>query len=466
MTVKIFRGRTWKGMAKNKFLILAAGNGTRMKSSKSKVLHTVLGKTLLGYVIDMAKDAGADEVAVVVGKNADEIKAVTDVPTYLQTEQLGTGHAVASAKAFLESDDDANVVVLCGDTPLLTAATIHALIEQHELQQNEATVMTAVLADPTGYGRIIRDNVGRFLRNVEQRDASPAEQKIQEINTGVYCFRAKSLLDSLSQLKNNNAQGEYYLTDVSGILRQNGSPVGIKQADNFEEFLGVNTKVQLAEAATVMQKRLNNQHMLNGVIIADPAATYIYPDVEIGADTVVLPGCMIESGTRIGAECVIGPQTRLVNMQVGDRVTIQNSVAMDSGVGDDTDVGPFAYIRPHSAIGKHVKVGDFVEVKNATIGDGTKASHLTYIGDADVGANVNFGCGTVTVNYDGKAKARTTVADDVFVGCNTNLIAPVSVGAGAYIAAGSTITEDVPAKNLGIARARQVNRGDWKDKRN
>jgi len=452
-------------MAKNKFLILAAGNGTRMKSSKSKVLHTVLGKTLLGYVIDMAKDAGADEVAVVVGKNADEIKAMTDVPTYLQAEQLGSGHAVASAAAFLEGDDDANVVVLCGDTPLLTAETIHALMEQHELEKNDATVMTTVLTNPTGYGRIIRDNVGRFLRNVEQRDANPAEQKIREINTGVYCFRAEALRESLSKLQNNNAQGEYYLTDVPGILRQNGSPVGIRQTDSFEEFLGVNTKLQLSEAAAVMQKRINDRHMLNGVIIADPRATYIYPDVEIGADTVILPGCMIENGTRIGAECEIGPQTRLVNMTVGDRVVVQNSVAMDSRIGDDSVVGPFAYIRPHSDIGAHVKVGDFVEVKNAKIGDGTKASHLTYIGDADVGANVNFGCGVVTVNYDGKTKARTAVGDNAFVGCNTNLIAPVSVGKDAYIAAGSTITEDVPAKNLGIARARQVNRGDWKDKR-
>ena len=452
-------------MAKNKFLILAAGEGTRMKSDIPKVLHTILGRPMLLYVIDMAKETGADDVAVVVGKNAAQIKAVTDIPSYLQTEQLGTGHAVASATEFLSADEDANIIVLCGDTPLLSANTIRALIEKHEFEQNDATVMTAVLANPTGYGRIIRDNVGRFLRNVEQRDANPAEQKINEINTGVYCFRAQALLESLSKLQNNNAQGEYYLTDVPGILRQNGRPVGIKQAESFEEFLGVNTKLQLAEAATVMRRRINSAHMLNGVIIADPAATYISPGVEIGMDTLILPGCILESNTKIGSHCTIGPQTRLTNMQIGNRVTIENSVATDSSIGDNTNVGPFAYIRPHSAIGAHVKIGDFVEVKNATIGDGTKASHLSYIGDADVGKDVNFGCGTVTVNYDGKTKARTTVKDSAFIGCNTNLIAPVTVDEQAYIAAGSTITADVPAKNLGIARARQVNKPGWKDKR-
>ena len=452
-------------MEKFKILILAAGEGTRMKSDKPKVLHTILGKPMLLYVIDTAKEAGADSVAVVVGKNAAQIQAVTDIPSYLQAEQLGTGHAVSSAVDFLREDMAANVVVLCGDTPLLTAATIHALVAKHEKEQNDATVMTAVLDNPTGYGRIIRDNVGRFLRNVEQRDANEDEQKINEINTGVYCFRAAALLESLSLIRNNNAQNEYYLTDVPGILRQNGHPVGIKRAVDFSEFLGVNTKLQLAEATAVMRKRINAHHMLNGVILTDPSATYISPGVEIGADTVILPGCMLEGQTKIGMGCTIGMHTHLTNMQVGDRVVIQNSVAVDSAIGDDTNVGPFAYIRPHSEIGRHVKVGDFVEVKNAKIGDGTKASHLTYIGDADVGAGINFGCGTVTVNYDGKNKARTVIADGAFIGCNTNLIAPVNVGKNAYIAAGSTITDDVPPCNLGIARARQVNKDGWRDKR-
>ena len=452
-------------MSKGKYLILAAGEGKRMKTTLTKVLHSILGKPMLLYVIDMAKAAGADDVAVVVGKNAAAIRAVTDVPTYLQAEQLGTGHAVMAAADFLQGDVNANVVVLCGDTPLLRAETIRALIAQHEREGNEATVMTVVPPDPTGYGRIIRDGTGRFLRNVEHRDANETERKITEINTGVYCFRAGPLLEALPRLKNLNDQGEYYLTDVPGLLAADGRNVGVMMADDYTECLGVNTKLQLAEAAAIMQKRVNDAHMLNGVLIPDPRAAYIGPDVTIGMDTAILPGCIIEGKTAIGADCVIGPHTQLTNMSIGDHVTVQQSVALDSAVGEGTNVGPFAYIRPHSDIGKHVKVGDFVEVKNAAIGNGTKASHLTYIGDADVGENVNFGCGTVTVNYDGKIKARTTIADGAFIGCNTNLIAPVTVGENAYIAAGSTITEDIPAANLAIARARQVNKDGWKDKR-
>ena len=452
-------------MSKGKYLILAAGEGKRMKTTLTKMLHSILGKPMLLYVIDMAKAAGADDVAVVVGKNAAAIRAVTDVPTYLQAEQLGTGHAVMAAADFLQGDVNANVVVLCGDTPLLRAETIRALIAQHEREGNEATVMTVVPPDPTGYGRIIRDGTGRFLRNVEHRDANETERKITEINTGVYCFRAGPLLEALPRLKNLNDQGEYYLTDVPGLLAADGRNVGVMMADDYTECLGVNTKLQLAEAAAIMQKRVNDAHMLNGVLIPDPRAAYIGPDVTIGMDTAILPGCIIEGKTAIGADCVIGPHTQLTNMSIGDHVTVQQSVALDSAVGEGTNVGPFAYIRPHSDIGKHVKVGDFVEVKNAAIGNGTKASHLTYIGDADVGENVNFGCGTVTVNYDGKTKARTTIADGAFIGCNTNLIAPVTVGENAYIAAGSTITEDIPAANLAIARARQVNKDWWKDKR-
>jgi len=454
-------------MAKGKYLILAAGEGKRMQTKLTKVLHTILGKPMLLYVTGMAQALGdgEGEVAVVVGKNAAAIREVTDVPTYLQEQQLGTGHAVMAAAAFLQGDLNANVVVLCGDTPLLRAETIQALVAQHEREGNEATVMTVVPPDPTGYGRIVRDGTGHFLRNVEHRDANEDERKITEINTGVYCFRAGSLLEALPKLKNANDQNEYYLTDVPGLLVADGRSVGVMIADDFTECLGVNTKLQLAEAAAIMQKRINDAHMLSGVLIPDPRAAYIGPDVTIGMDTVVLPGCIIEGKTDIGADCVIGPHTQMKNMTIGDNVTVQQSVALDSAVGDGTNIGPFAYIRPHSDIGKHVKVGDFVEVKNAKIGDGTKASHLTYIGDADVGEGVNFGCGTVTVNYDGKNKARTAIADGAFVGCNTNLIAPVSVGDHAYIAAGSTITEDVPAANLAIARARQVNKNGWTDKR-
>ena len=321
-----------------------------------------------------------------------------------------------------------------------------------------------MLDDPTGYGRIIRDNHS-FEKIVEQKDATEEEKKVCEINTGVYVFKSADLIESFKELKNDNMQNEYYLTDCLGIMKEKGLNVGIMVAQDDEEFLGINSKLQLAQANKVMKKRINEQHMINGVTIEDPDNTYIGKDVVIKPDTVILPGTVIEGKTEIGTDCVIGPNSRITNSIIKDGVTVQCSVLLSAEVDNYTTIGPFAYLRPNTKIGEHVKIGDFVEIKNSTIDDGTKVSHLTYVGDSDVGKNVNFGCGTVTVNYDGKNKFRTTIGDNAFIGCNTNLIAPVVIKENAFTAAGSTITFDVPEGSLSIARAKQINKPGWREKK-
>ena len=329
----------------------------------------------------------------------------------------------------------------------------------------EAKATVFLLFDnPEGYGHIIRDKNGSFVKNIEHKDASAEEKLVNEINTGIYCFKGKSLKKALGMLKNDNAQGEYYLPDTLAIILGFGEKVNAMAAQDVTEFLGVNNRVQLYEAESIMRGRINKELMLNGVTILSPDNTYIDDGVEIGADTVIYPGCVIEGNTIIGENCAVGPNSRLTNMKISDNVQIQYTVAMDSEVGSGTKVGPFAYIRPNSKIGENIKIGDFVEVKNSVIGNGTKVSHLTYIGDSDVGERINFGCGTITVNYDGKKKFRTTIEDDVFIGCNANLVAPVTLHKGSYVAAGSTVTKDVPEKSLAIARNRQQNIEGWTKK--
>ena len=445
-------------------IILAAGEGTRMKSKKPKVLHEILNKTMLDYVIDEAKICKADNICVVVGHKADEVKVGIknkDVNFVLQSEQLGTGHAVMQAKDFI---GDGDVIILYGDTPLVKAETLNSLLEFHRKQNNGVSIISAIVDNPAGYGHIIRDANGQFLKNIEHKDASVFEKQVKEINTGIYCFKADKLKESLKMLKNDNVQGEYYLPDTLELILKSGCSVDAMVADDFEEFLGVNSKVQLAQVTEIQKLKVNKKHMENGVIIIDPNNTYIDSDVKIGMDTIIYPGSMIEKGTVIGEDCKIGPSTRLTNVKVGNNTTIKSSTCMDSNIGDNSTVGPYAYIRPNSVIGKNVKIGDFVEVKNSVIDEGTKVSHLTYIGDSDVGKNINFGCGTVTVNYDGKNKFRTTIEDDAFIGCNTNLIAPVTVKKGSYSAAGSTITKEVPEDALAVARARQQNILGWVSK--
>ena len=447
-------------------VILAAGMGTRMKSKMPKVLHKVCGKPLSKWVIDASKAAGADKVCAVVGHKAETVKEVLgDVCEFaLQAEQKGTGHAVMQAIDVIKNSKG-EVVILNGDTPLITAETINKAIEYHKNNGNQATVITAILDDATGYGRIVRDNDGSVLKIVEQKDASEEEKKINEVNSGMYVFDAQSLVYALDKITPNNAQGEYYLTDTLEILLSAGKKIGGYAISDNDEIRGINDRVQLNEAEKIMQKRINEYHMRNGVTMRNPESVYIEAGVEIGNDTEICQNVTIKSGTKIGSDCVIGSGSMLNRAVIHDGVDVLSSVILESEVDEGTHVGPFAYIRPNCHVGKEVKVGDFVELKNSNIDDGTKISHLTYIGDSDVGKRVNFGCGTVTCNYDGKKKYRTTIGDDCFVGCNTNFVSPINVGDGVYIAAGSTITEDIPENSLSIARARQVNKEGWKDKR-
>ena len=447
-------------------VILAAGMGTRMKSKMPKVLHKVCGKPLSKWVIDASKAAGSDKVCAVVGHKAETVKEVLgDVCEFaLQAEQKGTGHAVMQAIDVIKNSKG-EVVILNGDTPLITAETINKAIEYHKNNDNQATVITAILDDATGYGRIVRDNDGSVLKIVEQKDASEEEKKINEVNSGMYVFDAQSLVYALDKITPNNAQGEYYLTDTLEILLSAGKKIGGYAISDNDEIRGINDRVQLNEAEKIMQKRINEYHMRNGVTMRNPESVYIEDGVEIGNDTEICQNVTIKSGTKIGSDCVIGSGSMLDRAVIHDGVDVLSSVILESEVDEGTHVGPFAYIRPNCHVGKEVKVGDFVELKNSNIDDGTKISHLTYIGDSDVGKRVNFGCGTVTCNYDGKKKYRTTIGDDCFVGCNTNFVSPINVGDGVYIAAGSTITEDIPENSLSIARARQVNKEGWKDKR-
>lgn len=447
-------------------VILAAGMGTRMKSKMPKVLHKVCGKPLSKWVIDASKAAGADKVCAVVGHKAETVKEVLgDVCEFaLQAEQKGTGHAVMQAIDVIKNSKG-EVVILNGDTPLITAETINKAIEYHKNNGNQATVITAILDDATGYGRIVRDNDGSVLKIVEQKDASEEEKKINEVNSGMYVFDAQVLVYALDKITPNNAQGEYYLTDTLEILLSAGKKIGGYAISDNDEIRGINDRVQLNEAEKIMQKRINEYHMRNGVTMRNPESVYIEDGVEIGNDTEICQNVTIKSGTKIGSDCVIGSGSMLDRAVIHDGVDVLSSVILESEVDEGTHVGPFAYIRPNCHVGKEVKVGDFVELKNSNIDDGTKISHLTYIGDSDVGKRVNFGCGTVTCNYDGKKKYRTTIGDDCFVGCNTNFVSPINVGDGVYIAAGSTITEDIPENSLSIARARQVNKDGWKDKR-
>ena len=449
-------------MDKLKAVILAAGEGKRMKSKLPKVLHKVQGKAMVDWVIDTAKEAGAEDICVVVGHGKDKVISELsgrNIKFAIQSEQLGTGHAVMQAGNFIE--ENADIIVFYGDTPLITAQTIKKMLDFHRSENNSITIISVIIDNPSGYGHIIRDKNGLFVKNIEHKDANNEEKAIKEVNTGIYCFKGSALKKGLSLLKNDNVQKEYYLPDTLEIILADGGKVNAMVANDAEEFLGVNSRVQLADAEAVMRRRINIKHMENGVTMIDPSRTYIEADAVIGCDTTLLPGVIIEGSTVIGEDCVIGPDSRLTNTKLGNGVVFQYSTAIDSFIDDDTKVGPYAYIRPNCSIGKNVKIGDFVEIKNTNIGDGTKVSHLTYVGDSDVGERINFGCGTVTVNYDGHKKYRTVIDDDVFIGCNANLVAPVKIGKGAYIAAGSTITDEVPENSLAIARERQINKNGW-----
>ncbi|MFZ5626758.1 MAG: bifunctional UDP-N-acetylglucosamine diphosphorylase/glucosamine-1-phosphate N-acetyltransferase GlmU [Bacillota bacterium] len=443
-------------------VILAAGKGTRMKSRLPKVLHPVGGQPMVNHVMAACRTAGAQPVVLVIGHGAEQVQATLGPEqVYVeQKEQLGTGHAVMQAETVLR-DFEGDILVVCGDTPLLRGETLAALAQYHRQQEAVATVLTMTLANPTGYGRIIRDEQGQVAAIVEEKDATPEQKDIREVNSGTYCFQAQALFAALQQITPNNAQGEYYLTDVLAIFRQQGQKVAAWQLSDDTEVMGINDRVALAEANRLFRERINRQQMLAGVTILDPATTYIEAEVKIGADTVIYPNTHLTGKTTIGAGCQIGPDTKIMDSQIGDGVEIQFSVILQAEIGNDCTIGPFAYLRPGTRLAAGVKVGDFVEIKNAVIGQGSKVPHLSYIGDAEIGSGVNIGAGTITCNYDGYKKSKTIIGDGAFIGSNSNLVAPVTIGAGSLVAAGSTIVKDVPADALGVARAPQKNREGW-----
>ena len=448
-------------------VVLAAGQGTRMKSKLYKVLHPVCGKSMVEHVIDNINTLNTNRIVTVVGHGAEMVKETLGNKSeyVLQAEQLGTAHAIQQADQLLGSLEGTTLVV-CGDTPLIRPETMQALFDHHQKTNAKATILTAITDNPTGYGRILRDSTGQVSQIVEQKDATEEQRLVKEINTGTYCFDNKSLFETLKLVKNDNAQGEYYLPDVIEILQKQGEMVSAYVTNDFDETLGVNDRFALSQAEELMRARINERHMRNGVTIINPATTHISSEAIIGSDTIIKPGTVIEGKTVIGEDCVIGPNSHIVNTTIGDRTTIHSSVLVDSIVGNETAVGPFAHLRPESSLGDKVKIGNFVEVKKSSLGNNSKVSHLSYIGDAEVGQNVNIGCGTITVNYDGKNKYKTTIEDNVFVGCNSNLVAPVTLKEGSYVAAGSTITKEVPSDALAIARARQENKLNYVSKLN
>ncbi len=447
-------------------VILAAGQGTRMKSDFPKVLHPVSGKPMLSHVVQLAKALGAVPVVPVIGHGADLVRAALqgeDLVFALQAEQLGTGHALQCAEASL-GGFDGDLMLLCGDVPLLRDATLQALLNHHRESSAAVTILTAQMADPAGYGRIIRGTKG-VERIVEEKDASLEERRVSEINTGLYIFRTPEVFDYLRQLDNSNAQGEYYLTDIVAAACKAGERVEALLIEDAEEAMGINDRVQLARAGEIMRQRINRAHQRAGVTLIDPATTYIDPEVAIDVDTLIHPGVHLRGKTTIGRGCTIEPGVVVTDCQIGAQVHLKpGSVLSESVVGDACAVGPMAHLRPGTVLTGNNKIGNFVETKKAVFGEKSQASHLTYIGDATLGKNVNIGCGTITCNYDGVNKYQTIIEDDVFVGSDTQFVAPVTIGRGSLIGAGSTITRDVPADALGITRAEQKNIAGWAER--
>ncbi len=446
-------------------IILAAGKGTRMKSKLYKVLHPVCGKPMVEHIMNRVTELAPTQIVTIVGHGADLVKEqLGERSEYaLQAEQLGTGHAVLQAAPFLQGKKGTTLVI-SGDTPLLTSETLERLFEYHEGKHASATILTAHAEDPTGYGRIIRDRVGIVEKIVEQKDASVSEVQVQEINTGTYCFDNELLFEALNQIDTNNAQGEYYLTDIIEILKKADHTVAAYQTENFEESIGVNDRIALAEANRIMRNRINTEHMRNGVSFIDPNSTYIEAGIKIGAETIIEPGVYLKGQTTIGEGCFISGQTQIIDSTIGDHVKVYSSVIEESTVRDHVDIGPFAHLRPQAEVHEHAHIGNFVEIKKAVVGEHTKVGHLTYVGDATLGKEINVGCGVVFVNYDGKHKHHTTVGDHAFIGSASNLVGPVTLGENAVVAAGSTITMNIPDNGMGIARARQENKEDFAKK--
>ena len=447
-------------------IILAGGKGTRMKTDSPKVMCEVIFEPMIKYVIDAVKEAGAEDICVITGYRHEVVEGYlasydSKIKTALQEPQLGTGHAVMQARDFISAHKDDDILILNGDGPLMDADTINKAYAYHTENKNVITLVSAIVSDTNGIGHIKRDENGVLERIIEHKDANEEQKKINESNAGTYWFNGSELLYALDRITNNNAQNEYYLTDSLEILIKKGMNAGAYVCENNEAILGANDRKQLNILNNIMRRNINDSLMLDGVDIQCTDGVMIGKDVKIGSSTRILPNTIILGNTVIGDGCVIGPNTYIKDSEIGNEVILDNCKVTDSKIEDGADCGPFVKVRAGSVLKKGVHIGNFVEVKNSVVGEGTKSAHLTYIGDSDVGKNVNFGCGTVTSNFDGKEKSRCTIGDGAFIGCNTNLIAPVKVGELAYIAAGSTITDDIPDEALSVARAKQVNKEGW-----
>ncbi|MET9434766.1 bifunctional UDP-N-acetylglucosamine diphosphorylase/glucosamine-1-phosphate N-acetyltransferase GlmU [Streptomyces sp. NPDC006551] len=448
-------------------VVLAAGEGTRMKSKTPKVLHEIAGRSLVGHVVSAARELEPEHLVVVVGHAREQVSAHLDAHyagtrTAVQYEQNGTGHAVRMGLEELGQAPEGTVVVVCGDTPLLSGETLKGLAATHAADGNAVTVLTAEVPDSTGYGRIVRDeSTGAVTAIVEHKDASEAQRAIREINSGVFAFDGRLLADALGKVRTDNSQGEEYLTDVLSILREAGHRVGASVAADHREILGINNRVQLAEARTLLNRRLLERAMTAGVTVVDPGSVLVDVTVTFERDAVIHPGTQLLGVTHIGEDAEVGPNTRLKDTTVGRGARVDNTVADSAVIGESASVGPFAYLRPGTKLGLKAKAGTYVEMKNATIGEGTKVPHLSYVGDATIGEYTNIGAASVFVNYDGEAKHHTTVGSHCKTGSDNMFVAPVTIGDGAYTAAGSVITKDVPAGALAVARGQQRNIEGW-----
>ena len=449
-------------------VVLAAGQGTRMKSLLPKVLHRVGGRTLVDHVLQTAAALAPASITVIVGHNADALREhLRDRPgvgTVVQEPQLGTAHALKQAEWALRGKAG-TVVLLSGDVPLLSPQTVLSLVETHRQASAAATVVTATVERPYGYGRIVRMD-GRIARIVEERDASPVERRIREINSGIYAFDLEPLFDALNAIASQNAQGEYYLTDLIAVYRRKKLPVETLMVGNPDEIRGINSRTELAEVSKILRQNKNEELMAAGVTLVDPATTYIDPDVMIGPDTVIHPGVVIEGQSRIGAACEIQANVRIVDSSIGDRVAVNSfCLIVGASVAEGAAVGPFAHLRPESVVGERARVGNFVELKKTTLGPDSKASHLAYLGDASIGAGVNIGAGTIICNYDGQTKHQTAIEDGAFIGSDTQLIAPVTIGRGAYVGTGTTVRESVPPGALAVSAGKQRNIEGWVERK-
>lgn len=447
-------------------IILAAGEGTRMKSKHSKVLHKLINKPMIKYVMDACDECDVKKKVLIAGKNKNDLEELFKDQNLVIKEQkigpefpYGTGYAVSLALD--EVSDDDSVLILTGDAPLIRGETLKNFMDYHNEKKSVATVLTAVTDDTDGLGRIIKDEDGYFIKIVEHRDCTEEQLKIKEYNSGIMIINGASLKNSISKLDSDNDQGELYLTDIFQIIREDGEKILTFQISDEEEVHGINSKLQLSEAEEVLRKRINEKYMLEGVVLENPSNIFIEDGVKIGRDTVIHSGAKIMGDTVIGEDCVISGDSTICDSTIEDNVIIKSSVIESSYVGEGTDIGPFAHLRPKSNLGKHVHIGNFVEVKNATVGDFTKAGHLAYVGDADLGEHINIGCGAIFVNYDGVNKHRSKIDDRAFIGSNANIVAPVHIGEKGFIAAGSTITKDVSSGDLSIERGQQANIPGW-----